>query len=286
MNFLFIINPVSGPANSRKNIKDLIFKSIGKNADIQITSRAGQASEIAKEALRRGFENIIAVGGDGTMNEVARVLVNKRANFGLIPMGSGNGFARSLGIPLNHQKALDTIKRKKIKKIDAGIANGVYFFVVSGIGFEANVARRFRESKKRGPVPYFFNGLKELLVYQYPAFTISSKEFSSKINPLTIAVANAPQYGNNALISPDSDMCDGFLDTCILSKMSIIKSVKALKLLFNGQITNLESYTSFTSNQITITSNQKNCFHTDGEVNEASDKIIFEIVPNALNVIC
>lgn len=286
MNYLFIINPLSGRYKNKIPVIDLIQKKFGTTAEIKVTSYAGQASNFTIDAINDGYKNIVAVGGDGTMNEVAKNLIGTDVKFGIIPTGSGNGFARSLQIPLSLIASLDVIKNNKSIKIDVGLANGKYFFVVSGMGFEANVAERFQSSKRRGAIPYFYNGLKSYLYYPYQKFEIISEEYNFTIKPLTVAIANAPQYGNNAIISPDADMQDGFLDICVIKRLNLFATIKAIKYLFNGKMNKHNSYSTFKSKEITFISKQDIVFHTDGEINRTSGKIEFKIIPNALNVIC
>ena len=257
MSYSFIINPNSGN-NRKKNIIDkILHKYTSENIFIKFTEYPGHAAEIARQDLQNNIPNIIAVGGDGTVNEIASQLAGSNANFGIIPMGSGNGFARSMEIPLKPEEAIHTIFGKKIKRIDAGKLNDRFFFAVAGVGFDANIANRFQVSKKRGAIPYFIAGFKEFFKYSYPEFFIKNNNRESSFKPLIITVANASQFGNGAKIAPQADLQDGLLDICIVNKMSLLESIKASLKMFKGKIHQVSAYSAFTSNRIEITSENK-----------------------------
>ncbi len=285
MNFTFVINPRSGTSKNKSHLTKLIEQ---KSSDFKIlySKYAGHAPKLAAEAVKQGCKNIIAVGGDGTMNEVASKLVGSDTNFGLIPMGSGNGFARSLDLPLNPNDALNIVFKSKVKKIDTGKINGVCFFAVAGIGFDAQVASQFQKSKKRGALPYFYIGLKEFLKYSYPGYFINSLEKRMKITPLVVTIANATQFGNGAIIAPQADMQDGLLDVCIFDRMSFFVTLKNLAKMFSGNVNQASAYSSFKSQAIEIECDSKEIlFHTDGEPHIAEKKLSVEIIPSSLNVI-
>jgi len=286
MNYSFIINPNSGN-NKRKNIiYKILHKYPSDKITVTVTEYAGHAAKLAQQELKNGTANIIAVGGDGTVNEVASQLVGSEANFGIIPMGSGNGFARAVNIPLKPQEAFDTVFRNKSKRIDVGKVNDKFFFAVAGLGLDANVAFRFQESKIRGAIPYFIAGFMEFFRYSYPEFIISTNDNGSNMNPLIIIIANGNQFGNGAKIAPHADMQDGLLDICVLQKMSILTALKAVIKMFQGKIDQIPAYAASTSKHIEITSEKKEInYHVDGEPFKTDDKLIFEIVPKSLNVI-
>ncbi len=286
MKYLFIINPRSGINKNKTHLSKLIKEKYSYNFKIEYTEYAGHASLIAETAKDNGIENIVAVGGDGTMNEVAGCLVNTDINFGLIPMGSGNGLARSLGLPLKVDNALDVVFKTKVKRIDTGKINSLPFFAVAGIGFDAQVASKFQNRKLRGPLPYFFIGLKEYLNYSYRAYSLKCQENDRKIEPLLITFANAPQFGIGAKIAPNADMEDGLLDVCTFEKMSIIKAFFTIRKMFNGKVDQVPTYFSFRSKKIDIEADGKEfIFHTDGEPHLAETGVSIEIIPHSLNVI-
>jgi len=286
MNYSFIINPNSGSNRKKNIINKILQKYPSKEISVKITEYPGHASEIAKQELHKNTQNIIAVGGDGTVNEIASQLVGSKVNFGIVPMGSGNGFARSMLIPLKPHHALETIFKNNTKQIDVGKVNDKFFCAVAGVGIDANIAYRFQQSKKRGPVPYFIAGFKEFFKYPYSEFYIKDGDKELQYRPLTITIANANQFGNGAKIAPLADLQDGLLDICIVQKMSLLKSINAASKMFKGNISQIASYSTFTSDRIEISSkNTEINYHVDGEPFKTNDKLIFEIVPKSLNVI-
>ncbi|KAA3608784.1 MAG: diacylglycerol kinase family lipid kinase [Calditrichaeota bacterium] len=286
MNNIFIINPHSGSIKNKSYLFSLIEKIFSSSYEIKVTEYAGHASQIAKEAVKEKCQNIIAIGGDGTMNEVASQLVGSASNFGLVPMGSGNGFARSLGLPLKPENALKTIFNRKIKTIDTGTINGLPFFAVAGIGFDAQVASQFQKRKVRGALPYFFIGFSEYMKYSYPAYTVKSPDVNQEVAPLVITIANATEFGNGAKIAPQADIQDGYLDVCMFDKMSVIKGLISLPKMFNGRISEISSYSNYKTKSVEIISDTEEfVFHTDGEPHLAEKKVSVEIIPHSLNVI-
>lgn len=285
MNYTFIINPNSGNNRKKSIIKNYLRQHTSKNITIIFTKYPGHASEIAKLELHKGIQNIIAVGGDGTVNEVAGQLVNSRANFGLIPMGSGNGFARSLNIPLNTKLAFDTIFKLNLKKIDVGKVNDRFFFSVAGVGLDAHIALRFQTGRLRGPLPYFLAGVKEYLKYPYPEFNLKNAK-DILVKPLIITIANGAQFGNGAKIAPQADMQDGLFDVCLIEKLSLLKAINAASKMFSGKLHRLSEYSAFKSGKIEIISQSSGIkYHIDGEPFIGKNNLQFEILPLALNVL-
>ena len=236
--------------------------------------------------MENNTANVIAAGGDGTINEVASQLVNSQTNLGIIPLGSGNGFARAVGIPMESEKAINVLFQGHTRAFDAGKINDKYFFAVAGVGLDASIGRRFQEYHTRGPLPYFYLGIKSYFEYGYPGFKIVTNKTKMKVNPLLITIANAPQFGNNAFIAPQADMHDGLLDICILNKMNVIKSVAALVKLFNGKIQTVADYHSLKTDHAEIyTENNPLIYHIDGEPYITDDKIQIGIIKNAINVL-
>ena len=155
---VFIMNPISGTTN-KAGIPELIAKTLDTNTfdyEIRLTEHAGHAFEIATEAKDNGVDVVVAVGGDGTVNEVARAIVHSNTALGIIPCGSGNGLARHLMIPMQLKKAIEVINEYQIHDLDYGIINEHPFFCTCGMGFDAFVSMKFAEAGKRGPITYAF----------------------------------------------------------------------------------------------------------------------------------
>ena len=287
---LFILNPVSGLQRNKKSIEYLIHREFKNHStiDYQIvyTEYAGHASVLAKEAAQKGTHAVVAVGGDGTMNEVASGLVGTDTALGLIPRGSGNGYARSLKIPLNVTGAIETLKYGNISKVDVGKVNQYYFFNVMGVGFDAYIGAKFQDFGLRGPIPYFYIGVKGWFQYDFEAFTIRFDDRVLHLRPLIVAVANTPQYGMSALIAPNAKIDDGILDLCILEKMKTIQALPRLHRLFDGTIEKVPFYKHFPVKEVTIEREKdKGLFHTDGEPRMGGKELKISVLPLALKVI-
>ncbi len=285
MNYTIIINPHSGNKNTSKAIIRKIKKYLTVPYKIYYTQYAGHGAELAKKAVNKKVDIVIAVGGDGTINEIAGSLVNTSSSLGVIPTGSGNGFARSLCIPLNVKDAIKLLNTPKINYIDVGKINNHYFFGIAGIGFDALVGAKFQNYGKRGALPYFFIGIREYFKYTYETFKI---EDSGKIEihkPLLIAVANTSQYGNGAKIAPQADPGDGFLDLCILYKFNKFQAIKNIISLFNGRINLLPFYSHKKIKSIVINrENSSGYYHVDGEPFFDANNLKIDIIPSALKV--
>ncbi len=288
--FLFILNPISGLHKNKKNIEDIIVREFSQHAtvdfQIQYTEFPGHASQLAKTAAEQNVNVVVAVGGDGTMNEVASGLVGTETALGLIPQGSGNGYARSLKIPLKVLSALHTLIYGKIKKVDVGKVNDYYFFGVAGVGFDAFIGAQFQDFGLRGPLPYFYIGFREYFKYSYEGFKLSFNGQTITTHPLLITVANTPQYGMSATIAPQAKIDDGFLELCILNRINTLKALFNLHRLFDGSIEKVKEYQHFRVQELQLEREyEKGVFHTDGEPRMGPKILKFKIIPQYLNVI-
>ena len=238
-NILFIINPKSGTDR-----KIYIRQSIGRHIDtkkydykIRYTEYAGHAEVIAREAATAGIDIVVAVGGDGTVNEVARALIHTNTALGIIPCGSGNGLARHLQLPIDPEGAIKMINAGIIKSLDYGTMNGLPFFCTCGMGFDAFVSMKFAHSGKRGLISYIENTLRETLTYKPDTYTLRFDDTEVQQRAFVIACANASQYGNNAFIAPAASMSDGLMDITVLEPFPPIEAPQLALQLFNGTLT-------------------------------------------------
>ena len=291
MKYLFIINPKSGIKHPLQRIKEYIKTVFDQESahsyEIAYTQHTGHAKILAGQAVEHNVDMVVAAGGDGTVNEVCSALVFKETGFGLIPMGSGNGFARSLNIPLNYKMAIDRLIKGTIKKIDVGRIGDNYFFGVAGFSFDAQIGAKFATYSHRGPLPYFYIGLREFFKYQYEEFQLSFDDQKIVTNPLILTIANTSQYGNGAVIAPQADYKDGMLDICIIDRLKFFSGVLKLNYLFNRKIQSFSAYRSYRTKKVQIKrESNSGFFHLDGEIHKGSQNLEIEIIPLALKVCC
>ena len=284
----FIINPISGIKHNRDRLKLIITNAFASDKFVyhfQQTTAPGDAYKIAKKSLDQWFDIIVAIGGDGTVNEVASALVNTNVPLGIIPLGSGNGLARGLGIPLKIKQASQTIVKGKVQQIDVGKMQERYFFATAGAGFESVVGKRFNEGIIRGPLPYIFWGVHEFLRYKPQEVVLKFDHQTVRKKALLVAIANTRQLGNGAIIAPQAKSNDGLLDVCIIDDINILQALFNLPSLFTGLIDN-NPYTQFyrTSN-LEIIRPQAAPIHVDGETLDGDKILNVSLLPNALNVI-
>lgn len=284
---LFIINPIAG-TRKKKEVPVLVKSMLDPgifDCEIAYTRFHGHAKTLALEASHNNIDYVIAVGGDGTVNEVANGLMNGNAALGIIPCGSGNGLARHLHIPIDNQGAFRVLQKQKTEKIDGGIANGKAFFCTAGIGFDAHIGKLFALSTKRGFNTYISTTLKEIFTYDPQMYTIKldGEEFQKKA--FSITLANASQFGNNAYIAPQADINDGLLDLCILNPYPKRYAVHLGFRLFNKSINQSRFVETKKVKEIKISADRAKCFHLDGESHELKDELHIKIIPSCLNVL-
>ena len=284
---LFIINPKSGTDK-----KIYIRQSIGRNIDtskytyqVRYTEYAGHAEVIAREAAEKGTDIVVAVGGDGTVNEVARALIHTNTALGIIPCGSGNGLARHLQLPIDPEGAINMINAGVIKALDYGIMNRQPFFCTCGMGFDAFVSMKFANSGKRGLISYIENTLKETLTYKPDTYTLQFDDKEVKQKAFVIACANASQYGNNAFIAPAASMSDGLMDITVLEPFTPIEAPQLALQLFNGTLTTNSRVKTFKARKVIITRNGNDPVHVDGDPLTTEKHIEVEIRPKGINMV-
>jgi diacylglycerol kinase (ATP) len=283
---LIIVNSVSG-GKDKKPILEIIRKNFPKNIDheIIIWERPGQKDEITKKIREGKYDIIVAAGGDGTINQVAQSVIGSDSTLAIIPLGSGNGLARHLNIPLDTQKAIELIVKGKKIQIDACSVNGINFFGTSGIGFDALIGKLFAKSKTRGFFTYFKLTFSNFIKYkpQQYSLTIDGKVIDT--TAFLITFANASQYGNNAHIAPHADISDGYIDVVVLKPFKFRQAIFIAQKLFNKTL-HLSKYVEvYKGENITVTRNSPGPIHFDGEPAEMKETIEYSIQKGAVNVI-
>ncbi|MCU0352216.1 MAG: diacylglycerol kinase family lipid kinase [Cytophagales bacterium] len=286
MKIVFIVNPRAG-TGSKARIEDLIGRHIDKSAvayDIKHTQAPGHATELAAEAVRHHADCAVAVGGDGTMNETASALINTQTALGIIPLGSGNGLARHLGIPLNTAKAIQRLNQPTQKTIDSCTLNGRPFFCVAGTGFDAYIGLKFGEQKTRGFQTYVKTTLTEFFSYKpsHYKITLNGRTFESEA--FLVSFANAGQYGNNAYISPEADIADGLVDVCLMRPFPSPMAVPLGVQLF-GKTLHLSPYLKVMPAKTVIVERPEAApVHIDGEPMMMEARLEVGIRPASLRV--
>lgn len=282
----FILNPFSGYTLKEKQISSIsgyIDRNV-KNAEIIISENKGDVSEITRRKIKEGIKRIIAIGGDGTVNEIAKVLIDTEIVLGIIPTGSGNGLARHLRIPMRLEKAVDVINHCVIKKMDYGIINHIPFFCTAGIGFDAEVGHKFAKQNRRGFISYLEIILSGFRAYKPEKYTLIIDDQEIKREAFLITLANASQYGNNAYISPRASIEDGYLDICIMSPFPVYKAPEIGIRLLTKKIERSGYLEIFRSEKVLISLDDEHTIHYDGEPGEIRENIEVKIVPQGLNI--
>ena len=275
---LFIVNPISGKGRKARIIAHLEKKGL----KIVCTEYAGHAEILAREAAERV---IVAVGGDGTVNEVARGIVGTDKILGIIPCGSGDGLALHLGISRYYKQALRTIIKGNVQKIDSGLINGRPFFSVCGTGFDAVVSERFAKSGKRGLKNYIKLGLKTWKEYAPEKYKIEIDGNAFEIEASLLTIGNSSQWGNNAKIAPLADISDGVLDMTAVDRFSIIEMPTLALLLMTGRLDKNSLVHCYRGRHIKILRTTGGPAHADGDWFSAGTSIDIRILPYSLNVI-
>lgn len=284
----FIINPISGTHK-----KDQMILSIRRHLDmerfdyeIKYTRYAGHAAVLAQEAADCGVDIVAAIGGDGTVNEVARSLVHRHTALSIIPSGSGNGLARHLEIPIDAVGAIQVLNECVIRELDYGKINDIPFFCTCGVGFDAFVSSKFAEAGKRGFLTYIENTLREGLVYKPDTYTITIDDNKQMVyKALLIACANASQYGNNAYIAPNASMSDGLMDVTIMEPFSVLEAPQIAIQLFNRTIDHNSKIKTFRCKKVDIERKSPGVIHFDGDPVMAGKNIEVVLVEKGLNVV-
>lgn len=284
---VFIINLISGTSD-KAAIPGLIDQYLDKTQfeyEIAVTQYAGHASEIAAKAKDDGVDVVVAIGGDGTVNEVARAIVHSDTALGIIPCGSGNGLARHLLLPLNVRKAIEVINRCEIRQLDYGIINDYPFFCTCGMGFDAFVSMKFAEAGKRGPITYVENVLREGLKYKPETYTIEDESGTLQYKAFLISCANASQYGNNAYIAPQASMSDGLMDVIIMEPFDVFEAPQISIEMFSKTLDKNSKIKTFRTRHLHIRRDKPGVIHYDGDPVMTGADIDIELKPKGINII-
>jgi len=281
MRIRFIINPVSG-TGKQKGIENHINNHIKHDFEIVYTKSAGDATILSKSAISDGFDIVVAVGGDGTVNECVKSLINSNTALGVIPCGSGNGFAYHLGMKRDTKEAIKQLNNICIESIDSCTANGIPFVNVSGVGFDAHIAKLFSGLKERGFINYIKLILKELN-YKPREYEITYDGRNKKVEAFLISFANASQYGNDAKISPIADIKDGLLDFVIVKSFPKWKIPLFLFKVAIGKV-HLSKYVEIIQTEYMKINTTDTLVHLDGEPLITTNPLHIKLLPKTLKI--
>ncbi|HWL15023.1 MAG TPA: diacylglycerol kinase family protein [Opitutus sp.] len=278
----FIVNLRSGRA--ARALPAVQEFALHRGAAVVFTERPRHARELAARALAEGCDLIVAVGGDGTMNEVASSLVDTPAILGLVPSGSGDGLGRHLGIHGSVAHALRILETGTPRPIDSGLADGHPFFTLAGLGFEAEIAQRFNALQHRGFLRYLTTSARAFRLWQPQRYRIHCDGHIEERLAFTLAVANSDQYGNNAIVAPGARADDGQLDLCAIPPVNLLNAAPLLARLFRGTLAHDRRVLFRRGTRFTVERDAPGPLHTDGETYEAGRIVDFSIRPASLRI--
>lgn len=285
---LFIINKFSG-GGFQDSLEGRIIDACVKaqhECFIEFTQAKGHAIELARQAVQQNnFKTVFAVGGDGTVNEVAQGLVGTSTTMGIIPNGSGNGLARHLGLHMNFKKSLSLIESTESILMDTLLVNNILSVNVSGVGFDGHVAGMFGKDGTRGFFGYSKLVLKEF--FSFKEFIVAVEVDGEKINrkSFIIALANSSQYGNNACVAPQASVCDQLIDVCFIKKIPVLQSIGFGYKMFSGGLHRSALVEIIKAKKISLTFNKPIAFHIDGEAHAPTNNLEIKIQPASLRML-
>lgn len=280
----FIINPKSGVKEKVrfvKQVEQIIDTAIPY--DIHFTERPAHATQLAEAAVQDGADAVVAVGGDGSVNEVGKALIKTNVALGIVPMGSGNGFARHLNIPLGSEEALQRLLNFNTVTIDTASLNNEPFLATAGLGFDAHVGWKFADFGRRGFLSYMQLTTQEFFNFKPKAYHLLVDGETIETKAFLINFANAGQYGNNAWIAPSASLSDGKLNVCILEQFPTHQVPDIIFKLFNKRIEQSKYYKVIQAKEIKVL--QAEPYHIDGEPRKSSEEMTIRILPSSLKVI-
>jgi diacylglycerol kinase (ATP) len=281
---LFLVNARSG-SNRRRDAAALIAQACNWDHEIAACGSIGELDGVIRDAASRGVKAVFAVGGDGTIHEVAKRLINTDIALGVVPTGSGNGFARHLGLPMNFRKAIRACCGLRVEIIDTATVNGTPFINMMGIGFDAWIADAFARAGTRGLVTYVRVGLRGFAKYAAEEYEVTVDGSMTRHRAYVVAVANASQYGNNARIAPLASMQDGILDVTLIEQAPFFRLPLIAAQLFAGSLHRARGVVTLRGRNITIKRVSDGAAHLDGEPVTLPSSVTIDVVPRSLRVI-
>ncbi|MEO6149211.1 MAG: diacylglycerol kinase family protein [Mucilaginibacter sp.] len=283
---LFIVNPVAG-GKKKDGVPGIIKKYLDKNlfdAEFAFSAGVAHARKIAADAVGK-YDVVAAVGGDGTVNEIASAIVGSDTVLAIVPYGSGNGLSRFLGVPMDTVKAIQNINKSRIEVIDSARLNGQPFFNMAGMGFDAHISDVFSHGKKRGFYSYLKSSVKEVISYRPQIYQLEIDGAHYEREAFMLSFANSSQYGNNAHISPKASVQDGLLDVCVIKPFPLYMfPVMGLR-MFLKTADSSKYVEIIKGRQIHVTRAKSGPLHLDGEPQASGTEADINVLPLSLKVI-
>ena len=285
-NIAFIVNPISG-TKTKNRVTKLIRELLDPqqfSPTVVLTEYAGHATQLAQQFALEGYYAVVAVGGDGTVNEVATGLIGTDTALGIIPNGSGNGFARHLDISTRANRAVEMLNSSEVINVDYGIVNDIPFFSTCGIGFDAIVAQDFADSS-RGFKGYVQSIFKDLFRYKPETYHLEGDGIDVTTKAFLVNFANAGQWGYDAYIAPKASVQDGLLDVAIVSEFSMMEAVSMALRLFTKSIDENLHMNTIRTKELILTRDNEGVMHIDGTPTVMPAKLHVKIVEDGLKVL-
>jgi YegS/Rv2252/BmrU family lipid kinase len=283
-----VLNPRAG-VSARRALEAFRRRPRWGDIEVRVTAGPGDARRWAEEAARDGADLLLVAGGDGTANEAGWGLLGSGTTLGLVPVGSGNGLARTLAIPLRPERALECLEAGVSRRMDVGMVNGRPFLNVCGAGFDATVGAEFhargRRGGRRGLLTYVRLSLAESLRYRAERWTLEAGAERFEGRALVVAFVNGRQYGGAAVIAPGARLDDGLLDIVVVEDASLAEILANAPRLFLGGIERFRRYRRLAAARAVLTGNGPALFHRDGEPEPAADRLEVSLQPRALSVL-
>ena len=284
---LAIINPVSGTGGKDKipRLIDTVVDHDRNDVSIVMSEYAGHAREIAAMAASEGIDVVVAIGGDGTVNEVGSALCGTDTALAIVPCGSGNGLARHLRIPMNASRALQVLNNGVVGKFDYCTVNGKPFFCVCGMGFDAAVSDKFANEGTRGFITYIKTALSEYIKYKPQAYKIDIDDMGMTDKAFVIACCNAAQYGNNAYIAPRATMQDGLIDVTVMHPFGIVQGPLIGARLFLRQLNHDNHVSIYRGKHVVIERRHDDVIHIDGDPVMMPARVVIQNVSKGISIL-
>lgn len=286
-NYFFIVNPIAGSGNAMRMFETArsIMDDKGISYSFAISQYPKHAVELTRTAVSNGESMIVAVGGDGTVNEVASELNGRDVTMGIFPGGTGNDLAFALNIPPDAKHAMDVLLNGNVRKMDAGTANDSFFINVAGLGFDVDVLKNTEGFKKKlnGMLPYLLGIIKTLLHLSYIDLEIETNGEKQHMPALLVAVANGKLFGGGMKVAPMSDPFDGLFDVCLVERLGLLKFLQLLPRFIKGRHIGLKPVKYFHTNEIKVVSKTPCTVQIDGEL-ICQTPVSFRILPGAISI--